>query len=63
MNITIALITPPMGACLFVASTVSKTELSAVFKEIVPFILYALLALTLVIAFPKLVLFIPGVFN
>ncbi|MCQ1058666.1 TRAP transporter large permease [Photobacterium sp. ZSDE20] len=63
MNITIALITPPMGACLYVASAVSKLELSRLFIEIIPFIGYALSILTLIIFIPQLTLFFPGLFN
>lgn len=63
MNITIALITPPMGACLYVASAVSKIDLAVMFREIIPFIFYALLILFLVILVPDFVLFIPGAFN
>lgn len=63
MNITIALITPPMGACLYVASAVSKIELSQMFREIIPFIGYALVILLCVIFIPDLALFIPGLFE
>ncbi|MFA0494856.1 TRAP transporter large permease [Vibrio sp. 10N.222.54.B11] len=63
MNITIALITPPMGACLYVASAVSKIDLAVMFREIIPFIFYALLILFLVILVPDFVLFIPGALN
>jgi len=63
MNITIALITPPMGACLYVASAVSNIELSHMFREIIPFIGYALIILLFVIIFPDTALFIPELFN
>ncbi|WP_114785661.1 TRAP transporter large permease [Vibrio tetraodonis] len=63
MNITIALITPPMGACLYVASAVSKIDLEIMFREIIPFIFYALLILLLVILVPDFVLFIPKELN
>jgi len=63
MNITIALITPPMGACLYVAAAVSKIDLSQMFREIIPFIAYALIVLLLVILAPETALFIPGLFS
>lgn len=63
MNITIALITPPMGACLYVASAVSKIPLMTMFREILPFIFFALIVLTIVILFPSIVLFLPEIFN
>lgn len=63
MNITVALITPPMGACLYVASAVSKVELGDMFRCILPFIGYALIGLLLTIFIPELTLFLPNLFN
>ncbi len=42
LNITIALITPPMGACLFIVATISRLDILEMFKGIWPFILVAL---------------------
>nr|WP_320135831.1 TRAP transporter large permease [uncultured Amphritea sp.] len=63
MNITIALITPPMGACVFVAAAVSKLDLTVMFKAIWPFVMVALAVLITVILFPSLTLFIPSLFK
>ncbi|MGY0399842.1 MAG: TRAP transporter large permease [Ostreibacterium sp.] len=63
MNITIALITPPMGACLYVASAISKIELDVMFKSIWPFISLAFLVLVLIILFPSITLFFPHLFK
>ncbi|RVU29885.1 TRAP transporter large permease [Neptunomonas marina] len=60
MNITIALITPPMGACVFVAAAVSKLELVSLFKTIWPFVLVAMSVLLLLIVFPQITLLLPG---
>lgn len=62
LNITIALITPPMGACLHVAAAVSKLEITALFRSIWPFVLVALGVLGLLIVFPPLTLWLPGLF-
>lgn len=59
MNITIALITPPMGACVFVAAAVSKLDLSVMFRAIWPFVLVALCTLILLILLPQITLFLP----
>lgn len=59
LNITIALITPPMGACVFVAAAVSKLEITEMFKSIWPFVAVALLVLLTLILFPSLVLWLP----
>jgi len=63
MNITIALITPPMGACVYVAAAVSKIELIDMFKSIWPFVGLAMLVLILLIFFPSLTLFLPQAFK
>ncbi|GGW62097.1 MULTISPECIES: TRAP transporter large permease [Halomonadaceae] len=59
LNITIALITPPMGACVFVAAAVSRLEIVSLFKTIWPFVLTAIAVLLLLIFFPSLTLLLP----
>lgn len=63
LNITIALITPPMGACVFIASAVGKVELGALFKSIWPFVAVAIIVLIFIILFPPITTFLPGLFN
>jgi TRAP-type C4-dicarboxylate transport system permease large subunit len=60
LNITIALITPPMGACVFVAAAVSDLEIIEMFKSIWPFVLLAIGVLLLLILFPQITLFLPN---
>ncbi|MDI5985694.1 TRAP transporter large permease [Halomonas sp. M4R5S39] len=60
LNITIALITPPMGACVFVAAAVSRLEIVSLFKTIWPFVLTAIAVLLLLILFPSLTLWLPA---
>lgn len=60
LNITIALITPPMGACVFVAAAVSRLEITSLFRTIWPFVLTAMLVLLLLILFPSLTLGLPA---
>ncbi|MFN2332008.1 MAG: TRAP transporter large permease [Halomonas sp.] len=59
LNITIALITPPMGACVFVAAAVSRLEITSLFRTIWPFVVTAILVLILLILFPSLTLWLP----
>lgn len=59
LNITIALITPPMGACVFVAAAVSHLEIVSLFRTIWPFVITAILVLLLLIFFPGLTLWLP----
>lgn len=61
LNITIALITPPMGACVFVAAAVSRIEIVSLFKTIWPFVLTAIAVLLLLILFPSLTLWLPRI--
>lgn len=59
LNITIALITPPMGACVYVAAAVSKIDILDLFKTIWPFVAVACVVLLLIIFFPDLTLWLP----
>lgn len=59
LNVTIALITPPMGACLFIVSAVGKVKLDELFKTIWPFAAVALSIVLLVIFFPALTTMVP----
>lgn len=59
LALNISLMTPPVGACLFVLSSVTGEKVEAITRELWPFIL-AEVAVLLVIAFwPGLTLFIP----
>jgi tripartite ATP-independent transporter DctM subunit len=59
LNITIALITPPMGACVYIVSAVGKVKLETLFKEIWPFVAVAMTVLLMIILFPSLVVTLP----
>lgn len=61
LNITIALITPPMGACVFVAAAVGRVDIARLFLAIWPFILVALFVLLIIIAVPALTTWLPAV--
>ncbi len=59
LALNISLMTPPIGACLFVLSSVTGERLEAISKDLLPF-LFGEMALLFVIAyFPDMVLFIP----
>jgi len=61
--VTIALITPPMGACNYVVAAVGKVKLTDVFMHIWPFIGVSLIVLLIIITFPFLTTLIPGMMN
>jgi tripartite ATP-independent transporter DctM subunit len=59
LNITIALITPPMGACVYIASAVGQVPLGDLFKNIWPFVLVAMGVVLAIIVFPPLTVMLP----
>ncbi|MEZ6853478.1 TRAP transporter large permease [Halodesulfovibrio aestuarii] len=59
LNITIALITPPMGACVYIVSSVGNVPLEKMFKHIWPFVVVALICQLLLIFVPELSLWLP----
>jgi TRAP-type transport system large permease protein len=63
LNITIALITPPMGACVYIVSAVGKVKLETLFRKIWPFVAVAMAVLFLIILFPPLATTLPKLFN
>jgi tripartite ATP-independent transporter DctM subunit len=59
VNLVIGQITPPVGVLMFVASSVSKTHLGLIVKEIGPFILALIGALMLLTYVPQLSIWLP----
>ncbi|MEM6842709.1 MAG: TRAP transporter large permease [Bacteroidota bacterium] len=62
LNLIIGLTTPPVGVCLFVASSIGKVSLGKVSRATFPFLGVSLLVLILVSLFPELALFLPRLF-
>ena len=60
INLCMALVTPPVGACLFVACGVARISMEQIVRQIMPFIVAAVILLLLVTYIPDLTLFIPG---
>ncbi len=54
LNVTIALITPPVGACNYIVAAIGKIPIGELFRKIWPFILVALFVQFIVISFPAL---------
>jgi tripartite ATP-independent transporter DctM subunit len=59
VNLVIGQITPPVGVLMFVASSVSKTHLGLIVKEIGPFVLALIGALMLLTYVPQLSIWLP----
>ena len=60
LNLIIGLTTPPVGVCLFVASSIGKTSIGKVSRAGLPFLALSIVVLILVSLFPGLSLFLPN---
>ncbi len=61
VNMEIGLITPPMGINLFLTGSVFEVPSSDLMKSVLPFLAVCLLFLALVVGFPQLSLWLPGI--
>lgn len=63
LNLTIGMITPPVGPVLFVISAVGRLRLEALSRAVLPLLLAELLVLLLVILVPGVSTFVPNYFG
>jgi len=63
LNLIIGLTTPPVGVCLFVASSIGKVPMGRLSKAMLPFLAISFVVLILVTLFPQLAVFLPGLFE
>jgi tripartite ATP-independent transporter DctM subunit len=63
VNCMIGLITPPYGILLFVINAVTRIPLADIIRNIWPFLIMLLTALTAMILVPDIVLFLPRLFG
>jgi tripartite ATP-independent transporter DctM subunit len=63
INLEMALITPPFGLCLFVMKGVAPpgTTMGDVYKAVLPFVGLQIIAMALIMLFPPIALWLPGV--
>ena len=59
-NISIGNLTPPVGVCLYVAANSARAKVDGIIREIMPFVLMALVDVAILVVFPQLITFIPG---
>lgn len=59
MTLALGLITPPVGLCLLVASSIGKISVVQAIRPLMPFFLVLLIVIALCAAFPQIVLFLP----
>lgn len=62
LNLTIGLATPPVGTCLFVTSSISKTSIESISRYLPPFLISMITVLMLVTYFPAISLWVPSLF-
>lgn len=58
-NLCIGLITPPLGGCLLIVSTVTGTDYWKLARAVMPFVIVEILVLVLLILVPDITLAIP----
>ncbi|GAB4273244.1 MAG: TRAP transporter large permease [Pararhodobacter sp.] len=59
VNAMIGLITPPYGLLLFIVASITRQPLTAIIRDLAPFIAILILALAIITFMPDFVLFIP----
>lgn len=62
VNLMIGLLTPPVGALLFVMTKIGRISFGALVREVLPFLAGLLCALIITVLVPGVVTFIPGLF-
>lgn len=60
VNQAIALVTPPVGNCLYICSNLAKVGIERLFRAAVPYLMSNLLVLFLVTYFPQMVMWLPN---
>ncbi|MGP4079039.1 TRAP transporter large permease [Pseudalkalibacillus sp. R45] len=63
LNLMIGLSTPPVGVCLFVASSIGKVSIGRASVALLPFLGVSLVVLLLVSFVPSLTMYLPGLFD
>jgi len=60
LNIMIAVITPPVGLCAYIASDIAGITMQEFSKEAIPYIVAMILFLVVIIFFPSITTFLPN---
>ena len=60
VNLTIGMCTPPLGVCLFVASSIAKVSLKEMIRDLFPLLVALLIVLAMVTYIPAIVMFLPN---
>lgn len=60
MTLCLGMATPPVGECLYIASSIAGVKFESLLKHVWPFIISAIVVILLVTFIPDLALFIPN---
>lgn len=60
VNLMIGLLTPPVGALLYVMTKIGRVSFGGLVKEVLPFVIMLLVGLLVIVLFPALVTWLPG---
>jgi tripartite ATP-independent transporter DctM subunit len=63
LNLTLGIITPPLGGAIMLVATITRQEYWALCKRIMPFVLVEIFVLGLIVFFPELSLVLPRWFG
>ena len=63
LNLTLGLITPPVGVVLYSATAVGKRKFEDVVKSLIPFLIISFSVLAIVCLIPACTLLLPGMFG
>ncbi len=59
VNLCIGMCTPPYGVCLFVATSIARTNVASIVRKLIPFVLSMVAVLFLIMYVPALPMFLP----
>jgi tripartite ATP-independent transporter DctM subunit len=62
LNLTIGMLTPPMGSILFITCKVAELNLKDLLKELWPFLIWLIIALMIITYIPQTVTWLPSLF-
>jgi len=60
VTLGVGLVTPPVGLCVFIASSITGLTFEEIIPELIPFVLALLVCIVLLVVFPQISLFIPS---
>lgn len=63
LMVELAAITPPLGLNVYVIAGIAKTPMHVVFKGVLPFVVTELVMIALLLAFPRIALFLPALMH